>query len=87
MRKPRNEPAQKGKAALLARVRELESELAECQETLEAIRSGDFDAVVVKDRSGEIVPAATPRPEAWGRGITYHLARRNLAVNVRRTWL
>ncbi|MBT3071616.1 PAS domain S-box protein [Rhodomicrobium sp. Az07] len=53
MMRKRNEPGLKGKAALLARVRELESELAECQETLEAIRSGDFDAVVVKDRSGD----------------------------------
>jgi PAS domain S-box-containing protein len=38
---------------LLARICELEVQLEDCQETLEALRSGDFDAVVITDRDGE----------------------------------
>jgi PAS domain S-box-containing protein len=42
-----------GTASLLARIRELESRLQESEETLEAIRHGDIDAVVVSARNGE----------------------------------
>jgi PAS domain-containing protein len=38
---------------LLDRIRELERQLEECNDTLEAIRGGEIDAVVVTDRPGE----------------------------------
>ena len=40
-------------AAQAARIRELETRLEESEETLEAIRRGDFDAVVVQTLAGE----------------------------------
>jgi PAS domain S-box-containing protein len=41
------------KAALLARIQDLENRLEECEDTLGAIRRGEVDALVVNDRPGE----------------------------------
>ena len=38
---------------LLDRIRELESQLEESNDTLEAIRRGEIDAVVISDQPGE----------------------------------
>ena len=52
---PTDPPAPRGgrKQTLSERVRQLESELAESRELLEAIRHGEVDAVVVSERSGD----------------------------------
>jgi PAS domain S-box-containing protein len=42
-----------GQAQLLARIRELESELREARDTLDAFRCGDVDAVIVNDLAGQ----------------------------------
>jgi PAS domain S-box-containing protein len=46
-------PRKDNSAELLGRIRELESRLVEANETLDAIRHGEIDAVVVSDRAGE----------------------------------
>jgi PAS domain S-box-containing protein len=46
------EPSSADRASLLARIRELESKVEEQEDTLEAIRRGEVDAVVVTARPG-----------------------------------
>jgi PAS domain S-box-containing protein len=47
------EPSPDDTASLRARIRDLENQVKEREETLEAIRHGDIDAIVVHDRFGE----------------------------------
>jgi PAS domain S-box-containing protein len=49
----RSEPIQTDPNATADRIRELETQIAECEDTLGAIRRGEIDAIVVSNRTGE----------------------------------